>query len=235
MFFYGRKGLFLFYFKPINRQTIINIKMVMFEIHVSVNLHNPVEEIEWKLFCKQQKFHVIKVWNIKGTHATQNMMAMWISVENNEENNDWLSVGLKELKRTGNIIRETGFEVIREKIEAMMMDHRFDKHCLEKPQRGVYWEIHMKVENQTLEQWRMLKDMLKTEQNVGLSVSAYSEFLSPIITMRFYQGSRDQVFQMKDQLVGRLTTAGWKFAPKTQYELSLYDSNPELDEGWIDE
>lgn len=196
----------------------------IFELHLSVSLSSGLDEIAWLDYCKKHHYHCIKVYNMKGDHSIQNMMSKWCQKESEK-------AAIEYLQQITHDATIAGFNVIRSKVEAMMMSSEYDAVILdEKNNDGKYWEFHFKVTNATCPD---LMELLKDVADVGVSVSAYSQTRYPIITIRKFQGSRRDVFKFKDEVVEKITKAGYHLFDKIQAEISIYDSHVEEDKGWL--
>ena len=140
--------------------------MPLFEIHVSVQLDTPVDEIKWRWFCKKNHFHCIKVYNIKGIHAEQNMIAKWCD-------RDTISEAIEYAKLIGQKIREQGgFTVLREKVESMMLEKQNEDIKLNN-NSSIYWEFHLKVQSKSYNDFERIHELFKNDKYVGLSMSAF--------------------------------------------------------------
>jgi hypothetical protein len=194
----------------------------IYELHLSVSLGSGKEEIAWLDYCKKHHFHSIKVFNMKGVHSVQDMMSKWCHRDSEESVIEYL----KQLQKDAT---DAGFKVVRSKAEAMMMSREYDNIVLNNS-KGKYWEFHFKVTDVTCSE---LLQLLKDVEDVGVSASAYSGTRYPIVTIRKYQGSRKEVMQYKDNVIEKLKKLGYHIFDKIQAEISIYDSFPEEDQGWI--
>jgi len=214
----------------------------IYELHLSVKLSCGRDEIAWLDYCKKHHYHAIKVYNIKGDYSVQNMMSKWCHRDSEKDVIEYLQQITKDAVKAG-------FNVIRSKVEAMMMSREYDNVVLDEknnyekspgasPQglsprarpQGVYWEFHFKVTDVTCFE---LEKLLKDVADVGVSASAYSGTRYPIVTIRKYRGSRKDVIKYKDEVVEKIKKAGYHIFDKIQAEISIYDSHTEEDQGWI--
>ena len=131
-------------------------------------------------------------------------------------------------------IQKAGFEVIRTKVEAKMLHLDYDKISLD-DQKNIYWEIHYKV---VVKDYAELLKLIKWKEinnfpNIGLSISSYGNTRYPIIKIRMHSGSQDNILQYKNIIVDSMKNNGFHITDKIQQEISIYDTFPEEDKGWI--
>lgn len=194
----------------------------IYELHLSVELSSGREEIAWLDYCKKHHYHAIKVYNVKGEHSVQNMMSKWCHRDSEE-------AVIEYLKQIMEDATNSGFRVIRGKVEAMMMCREYDSVVLEDEKKN-YWEFHFKVTDVVCPD---LVELLKDIKDVGVSISAYSGTRYPIVTIRKYRGSRKDVIHYKDEVIEKIKKAGYHIFDKIQAEISIYDTYSDEDKGWI--
>lgn len=151
------------------------------------------------------------------------MLSKWCNRSNHEE-------AIKTACELEKTVEKAGFTVVRTKVESMMMDSVNDSIVLN-GRDDLYWEYHFKIPLR--DEFLILKNLLEHEHNVGLSHSAYSKSGFPIVTVREKFGNRKDVIKLKDRLISLLKEKGFSVYDKIQSEISIYDTNPKLDEGWI--
>jgi hypothetical protein len=201
--------------------------MKLYEIHVSVNLKNGQDEIKWLYFCNENNYKSIRVLNDTGSNNIQNMISKWCNRKNDDE-------AIYYADQITYNIQKAGFEVIRTKVEAMMLHLDYDKISLD-DQKNIYWEIHYKV---VVKDYAELLKLIKWKEinnfpNIGLSISSYGNTRYPIITIRMHSGSRDNILQYKNIIIDSMKNNGFHITDKIQQEISIYDTFPEEDNGWI--
>lgn len=95
-----------------------------------------------------------------------------------------------------------------------------------------YFEFHCKVET-------IFGDLLDLENHVSkhsgcaLSYNLCSNNKKPILTIRVYNVGFDNAKIYKDTVMNDLKKKGHTFEDKIQQEFSIFDSNSELDNNWI--
>jgi len=202
----------------------------LYEIHVSVNLNSPIDEIRWVWFCKEHKWKSIRVVNDKGENPVQNMIGKWCS-------RPTVTEAIAHADEIASEIEDGKFDVVRVKAEAMMMNSQFEDTYLT-GEKGVYWEFHFKIAIDKMMDFVKLATWKETTElpfrdNIGLSMSTSGETKYPIITLRLSHGTRDEAIQKKDEVIAELKEAGFHIHDKLQAECSVYDTYPEEDAGWI--
>jgi hypothetical protein len=198
----------------------------LYEIHVSVELKDGPEEVRWIWFCKDHHFHNIRVLNQKGKHNVQNMISKWCHRGTDAEAAEYARAIAQDIKNQG-------FTVVRTKAEAMLMNRGFDTVEL-KGEAGVYWEFHFKVLVGSYDDYLKLENIVDPLEHVSVSQSAYSKTGFPIVTIRLHEGTRDEAILTKDRVIGVIKGGEFHIHDKMQAECSVFDTNPGLDEGWIE-
>ncbi len=198
--------------------------MSLYEIHISVNLADADDEIKWIWFCKDKNYKSIRVLNQIGKNDVQNMISKYCNRQTN-------SAAIEHAEEIAAEMRSTGFNVIRVKVEAMMMDEKIAKIEL-RGDPSVYFEIHFKIAIRSLADYEKLIKIPR-EPGEGISISERGEGKFPIYTIRRHNGNREQIILRKDQIIANLKSAGFHIYDKIQMELSIYDTFPAEDEGWL--
>jgi len=133
--------------------------------------------------------------------------------------------------------------VTRVKVEAMMHNdgvpklpnHTDGPHesTYSTPYSEYYFEFHLKIPVKGSEEWDKLERVCK-EKNAHISFNAFKKETVPLITLRLSAniGSIKAV-QIKDELLDHLKANGFHTNDGIQCEFSVYDSNPDLDSGWL--
>lgn len=202
--------------------------MPLYEFHVSVTLPSALSELLWLQWCRDEGYDAIRVLNVKGSHDVQNMMGKYSDCADHAE-------AIAKVKRLAERIRtEGGFTVCRVKAEAMMMSPA-SGHVRLDGTNGNYWEVHMKVPVASGEDLVRLCHLVAHKKHVALSTSARGRTGAPIVTIRRYEGTRDEVLAFKNELIAEIKSHGFKIGGKIQQELAVYDTNVEEDAGWFNE
>lgn len=202
----------------------------IYEIHISVDLANALQELRWIWFCKERRYKAIRVLNDKGSNDVQNMIGKYCSREDEKDVIEYA----EELAQD---MRDNGFNVCRVKVEGMMMNRNFDQISL-CDEKGKYWEFHFKIAINNLDELDRLMKFKDTRndkmwKHVALSVSSTGETKYPIVTIRLHSGMRDEAIKVKDNVIDAIKAKGFHVYDKLQAECSIYDTYPEEDNGWI--
>lgn len=202
----------------------------MYEVHVTVEIPDTVTEMRWIVFANENKWKPIRAINERGDNSIQVMMSYYIHKESEKD-------GLVELNRIADFIQDNGFKVVRKKIEAMSQNQNYQTVVLD-DSNGIYWELHLKIELDSLSEldrlihWR-ITSTLGLENNIGISMSSYGQSKYPIVTLRCHTGGRSEFYNLRDILISNLHDHSFKVASKMQQECSIFDSYPEEDDGWF--
>lgn len=205
----------------------MSIIMNLYEIHISVKFNNAFEELKWIFFCKENKYKNIRVLNDSGVNDIQNMISVFCNKNTDEE-------VISYANEISNNIKKNMFEVIRTKVEVIIMNDNYDKIILQN-KKNIYWEIHLKIIIKKYDE--LLKLLLWKKENdyknIGLSISSFGDTKYPIITIRYNNGTNKDILDYKKNIINNLENNGFKISDKIQHELSIYDTFPEEDNGWI--
>ena len=128
------------------------------------------------------------------------------------------------------IVTKHGLKVVRVKVEAML-ERNLDVSLNGEKDR--YFEFHMKIVINNISSLKHLINLMKGVPHVGVSLSIRSETQYPILTIRLHTGTAINALVYKDQIIDNLKKEGFHISEKIQNELSVYDTFPELDEGWV--
>lgn len=199
----------------------------LYEIHVSVNISTGIDEIRWTYLCKEHRWHQIRVTNATGEYQVQNMISKWCSRSTPEE-------AIERAKEVAQLITDAGITVVRTKVEALQENKLcIPYHPALTQSNQNYWEFHIKVITNDIRDLESLLTLSNRNKSVGLSMSTKSSTNYPIMTLRLSTGTLGDAIDMKDQLVSDIKKLGISIYDKIQYELAIYDSNPNLDSGWL--
>jgi hypothetical protein len=92
-----------------------------------------------------------------------------------------------------------------------------------------YFEFHLKVNKIT----GNLENDVKEFKGVAISYNICGVSKLPLLTIRVYDDGFHGAQQYKDQVVGKLKSKGYTFEDKIQEEFSVFDTNAQLDKGWL--
>lgn len=132
-----------------------------------------------------------------------------------------------------------GFAIDRVKVEAMMSDEGVPDADADAAQRkSNYFEFHVKLALDTAdhEQYRRLAQLC-ADHSAHLSKNALKKMPDGrehrFVTLRLYRVGRVSAVDRLERCVAALQAGGFSIV-STQREYSCYDSNVQLDQGWID-
>jgi len=202
--------------------------MKLYEIHISININNGIDEIKWLYFCRDNNYKPIRVLNDIGKHNIQYMISKWCNHNNDKD-------AIKHANEINKKFIKVGFNVTRIKVEVMMLNKDYDDLVLEDFKNDIYWEIHFKISIKNYEELEKLLNWKKTCDylNIGLSISSFGEKKYPIITIRHNFGEKENIINYKNVIIDDLKNNGFHITDKIQREISIYDTNPDEDKGWI--
>lgn len=212
---------------------------MLYEIHISINIKNALDEIKWIYYCKEKKFKNIRVLNDKGLNDTQYMISKFCNRDSEEE-------VIKYAEQLSTDIKKNNFDVIRVKVEGMLINKKYDGVNLDNcDDNGKYWEIHFKISVDTYSEFNELlkyHDSLHNEfdkikdglsNQIGLSLSCYSQTQYPIITIRLNESTSQNALDIKNKVINLYKKKSYHISERIQEEISIYDTFPKEDEGWI--
>ena len=98
-----------------------------------------------------------------------------------------------------------------------------------------YFEFHVKIGNNTINENYMqaLENDIKYFKSVAISYNLCSSNCKPLLTVRVYDEGYQMAQKYKDEVLDSLKLKGYVFEDKIQTEFSIYDSNSNLDNGWL--
>lgn len=191
------------------------------EIHITVQ---PDQVALLRFFCVQNKMKPILATALYGDHPNQLMISKYSKGTSGEV--------IKKAHNIADKMREFGLTPIRVKVEAMI-------HCKgaprgdEKPyKRDDYWEFHIKVEINNMEELALLSETAK-EHDAHISFNAFKKETIPLVTLRLYECSYNEAIKQKDILLDHIKEVGFPLHHGIHHELSVYDNNQKLDKGWL--
>lgn len=125
-----------------------------------------------------------------------------------------------------------GFTPIRNKVEARLDEINFDINLNEIQCPGVYFEFHQKIiiDEKSIE--ILLPQLEKHFPDGRLSRSSLTNNNHRIITLRILSGKKSEALARLQDLLNFLADKT-KLTEKLERELSIFDSDVWLDNGWI--
>lgn len=203
-----------------NPETYKNI-YGLHEIHITVD---PGQIALMRVYCKDRKYKPILAAALYGDHPNQLM----ISKYKNGTTPDVVEKALAIAKD----MESFDMTVIRTKVEAMI----HNKGCPtgnEKPlHENDYWEFHFNMEINGSDEMDRLTDICK-QYNAHISMNVFKREFQPLVTLRIYKKSYDQAMALKAELIENIQAADFVVNDGIHQELSVYDDNPGLDDGWL--
>ncbi|KAL6069961.1 Ankyrin repeat-containing protein [Balamuthia mandrillaris] len=188
----------------------------LFEIHVTVKGGEGVEK--FKDVCKELRLKPVLIELPYGQTQEQLMTSSW--ARGNEE------TAVEEAKKVASALHSRGFQVVRVKVEATASNRGVPQTPPDDPQR--YFEFHVKMLVEDEERLRALvaphhghlsRNSLKGEKDVKF------------ITLRVYGKGKVAAFADLEALLLSLKD---EKVLAVHREYAVYDTNVELDSGWID-
>lgn len=148
-----------------------------------------------------------------------------------------------DLKKAGITVLRTKIEM-RNSVNMPMTREDYDalKHKLDETFHGEnnmpYFEFHLKVathmKDGSVVDFDVLEGQMEQFQRAVISYNLCSTEKKPILTIRCYSIGYHDAIQYKNLVVDSLKTIGYIFEDKIQEEFAVYDSNPSVDNGWLD-
>ena len=85
-----------------------------------------------------------------------------------------------------------------------------------------YWEFHLKIDADD-----------SATHGAHISFNAFKSEVVPLVTLRLYQVSYNEAMHRKGELIEAIQAAGFPTHREIHQELSIYDTNIDLDKGWL--
>lgn len=202
-----------------------------FEVHITVKADNLAVREKFKSLCQNLKVKCVFIELSKGVTRSQLMTASY--------HHGLLKDVLQEINQIAQNIINADFEITRIKIEAMVSNRDIPMEDIEaqKLPKSNYFEFHVKV---ILSAWENLEVLRKycLQHNAHLSANAFKKLVDGkqqrFITMRIYGMGYKSAQTRFDNFLSYLKAKGFKLSQQ-QREYTVYDSNLNLDAGWINE
>jgi hypothetical protein len=200
-----------------------------FEAHITVNTTNLVAREKFCLLCKTLGVKCVLIALPQGLTRSQPMTASY--------HHGTLTSVFSEVQVIAQKLIEAGFEVTRIKIEAMLSNRDVpatDDEALELPVTN-YFEFHVKVILSAITDISLLQQYCH-KNDAHLSANAFKQEIDGqqqrFITMRLYNVGKYTAQSRFNLLLVGLKAEGLKLCQQ-QREYTVYDSNINLDAGWI--
>lgn len=203
----------------------------LFEIHITAVWGNDLTKLYE--FAIDHKLKLVLASMRRGLHPNQYMLTKWTNKESVDK-------AIEKADDLASKMRSAGIEVARVKVESIASnpgvprsqeDYNWFVNEARCEPRGIYTEFHGKVDI-TGKTWFGLEDVVTTMRWCGISVNLCGKEKRVLVTVRSHTDYLTGV-DTKDILFERIKSAGFKFVDAVQHEFSVYDSNPQLDDGWL--
>ncbi|MEO1517452.1 MAG: hypothetical protein AAFV95_20685 [Bacteroidota bacterium] len=194
--------------------------MPKIEVHITCQQMTTDEIGAFESFCQSVDAKPIVILLPKGEHTQQPMISKIINCDSKEA----LAKKTRQLK---NQFDTNGYEIVRVKMEVAPWDRDKAEHLFETGPDN-YYEWHGRVQ---LEKEETIRAIVK---QLGGHLSRNALKRDPkakLITIREY-GSEEMIKSRIHHLKTGLQQHGIEFA-KEELEYCVYDSNVNLDKGWI--
>ncbi|MGB3636287.1 MAG: hypothetical protein WBA39_01650 [Rivularia sp. (in: cyanobacteria)] len=199
-----------------------------FEAHITVKVEKLALREKFKLICQNINVKCVFIELPEGVTRSQPMTASY--------HHGTFSDVLQQINQIAQNIVNADFEITRIKIEAMVSNQDIPISDIEAQRlpKTNYFEFHVKA---ILSAWENLEMLRKNclQHDAYLSANAFKivdEKQERFITMRVYGMGYKSAQQHFDNLLKLLKSKGFKLSQQ-QREYTVYDSNLNLDAGWI--
>ncbi|MEO1427935.1 MAG: hypothetical protein AAFV71_02485 [Cyanobacteria bacterium J06633_8] len=200
-----------------------------FEAHITVKADNLALKDKFKLVCQNLNLKCVFIELPKGVVRSQPMTASY--------HHGAFKDVLQEINAIAKIITKRDFEITRMKIEAMVSNRDIPISDMEaqKLSKSNYFEFHVKAILSTSENLEVLRKYC-LQHDAHLSTNAFKKLADGkqmrFITMRVYGVGYKSAQTRFDNLLEFLKAKRFKLSQQ-QREYTVYDSNSNLDAGWI--
>lgn len=200
-----------------------------FEAHVTVKADNLAVREKFSLLCQNLNVKCVLIELLGGVTRSQPMTASY--------HHGTFQDVLQQVNAIAKKISKAHFEITRIKLEAMVSNRDIPMEDIEaqKLPESNYFEFHVKVILSAGDNLEMLKKYC-LQHDAHLSANAFKKLVDGkqqrFITMRVYSVGYKSAQQRFDDLLVLIKAKGFKFSQQ-QREYTVYDSNLNLDAGWI--
>ncbi|MDY6901911.1 MAG: hypothetical protein SWZ49_28135 [Cyanobacteriota bacterium] len=200
-----------------------------FEAHVTIKPVNSELKHKFSLLCQKLKVKCVLIELPKGVTRSQLMTASY--------HHGGFKDVLQQINQIAQNIVNAEFEVTRIKIEAMVSNQDIPIYDVEaqKLPKSNYFEFHVKAILSASDNLEVLRKYC-LQHDAHLSKNAFKKLLNGkqkrFITMRMYGVGYKSAQAQFDNLMKYLKAKGFKLSQQ-QREYTVYDSNLNLDAGWV--
>ncbi len=201
-----------------------------FEAHITVNADKLAVRRRFSLLCQNLNIKCVFIELSEGVTRSQPMTASY--------HHGTLQHVLQQINQIAQKIVNADFEITRIKIEAMVSNRDISISDIEaqKLPQSNYFEFHVKAILSASENLEVLRKYC-LQYDAHLSANAFKKPVGGkqqrFITMRVYGVGYKTAQTRFDNLIALLKAKGLKLSQQ-QREYTVYDSNLNLDAGWMD-
>ncbi len=200
-----------------------------FEAHITVKADKLALKEKFDLLCQNLNLKCVFIELPKGTTRSHPMTASY--------HHGTFKDVLQKINQIAQNIVNADFKITRIKIEAMVSNQDIPILDIEaqKLPKSNYFEFHVKAILSADQNLEVLKKYC-LQHDAHLSANAFKKLVNGrqqrFITMRVYRVGYKTAQKRFDNLLGLLKAKGFKLSQQ-QREYTVYDSNLNLDAGWI--
>lgn len=215
----------------------------LFEIHITVD------------HLANRGFY--NLFNYVSKQADQGSMKLIFAVAKDGEHKDQYMISKfkngtmdEVIERADQIKREmesVGISILRVKVESMAFnegvpstedDYKTFLNNRTNCCGSVYFEFHAKLKVNSLEKIEKIIKQISDKYYDLISVKVALSFnicgsKQPLLTIRIYHHGRNIALEYKDKILEEIKENGYHITDAIQQEFSVYDSNDDLDKGWL--
>lgn len=208
----------------------------IFEVHITIYPNNNYTRFLEYIYDHRTERKFKLVFAVSGTN-NQYMLSYFTRKDNDD-------MAVKSAKDVAADLELNGISISRIKVECHdvcnlpmtseeygkmneYLNTKYHNKC-NKP----YFEFHCKIDPNNGNLSDLERDVKKF-QNCAISYNLCSANKNPILTIRIYDCGFIDAETYKDKVMNELKKLGYIFEGRIQKELSIFDSNPQLDAGFI--
>lgn len=203
----------------------------IFEVHITVEYEGKFVKL-YDFILKHQQLKM--VFAVSSVNNNQ-LMVSYFSKQASEK------LVIDSANKLAKEMEQNEIKVLRVKVEGHnvkntpqtsldffeVKNYLYKNYKYERP----YFEFHVKVN--ITSHCLVLERICGNFPFVAVSYNICSSNCKPLLTIRVYNEGFIQAKRYKDKVLNYLKSCGYTFDDKIQQEFSIYDTNVELDNGWI--